>query len=350
MPKVLSIATAVPGHVVSQEFLRQLARQHFGQGIDEIGRLISVFDNVDVRQRHLCVPVEWFQASHSFEERNALYNRFAEELSGQAIQASLEQVDVDPARIRHIVFVSTSGLSTPSLEARLIHRLGFDSHVRRTPVFGLGCAGGAAGLSRCFDLSRADPGHLILLVAVEISSLTFQPIDFSKSNLVASALFADGAAAVLVGGDAVEMEGPAIRGTHSTIWPDTLDVMGWDFSSLGFSVVFSRSIPFLLQKYVKENVEEFLVEYGQTIQGLSHYAVHPGGAKILDAMATSLNLTQDKLALSRSVLQEYGNMSSPTMLFVLKKLLESGLPRPGELGLAAAFGPGFSSELLLLEW
>ena len=348
--RILNIGVSVPPHEISQLSLRDLARGHFQTGIGEIGRLISVFDNVQVKHRHFCVPVEWFGEPHTFEERNDLYNRWAEDLGSQAIQNCLEPLGVDPSRVDHLLFVSTSGMSTPSVDARLINRLGFDRHVCRTPIFGLGCAGGAAGLSRCHQLSKADPQALVLLVAVEISSLTFQADDFSKSNLVAAALFADGAAAVLVGGNGTDLPGPEIMDTQSTLWPDTLDVMGWDFSSRGLSVIFSKSIPFLLRKFVRENVDGFLTRSSQTVASMSHFAIHPGGARILESMSESLQISEDHLALSRRVLEEYGNMSSPTVLFILKRLLENGGPSAGDHGLAAAFGPGFSSELLLLKW
>ena len=350
MSRILNVGLSVPPHEIPQLSLRDLARDHFQKGIGDIGRLISVFDNVQVKHRHFCVPLEWFGETHTFEERNDLYNRWAEDLSSQAIQNCLQPLDIDPAQVDHLLFVSTSGLSTPSVDARLINRMGFDRHVCRTPVFGLGCAGGAAGLSRCHQLSRADPQALVLLVAVEISSLTFQSEDFSKSNLVASALFADGAAAVLVGGNGADLPGPEIVDTQSTLWPDTLDVMGWDFNSRGLSVIFSKSIPFLLRKFVRENVDEFLSRTSQTVASLSHFAIHPGGARILESMSESLQISEDDLALSRSVLEEYGNMSSPTVLFILRRLLENSEPSTGDLGLAAAFGPGFSSELLLLRW
>ncbi len=348
--RIVSVGVAVPPHSAPQFSLRGLARSHFQEGIQDIDRLISVFENVQVKHRHFCVPVEWIGKPHAFEERNQLYNRWAEDLSSEAIQGCLEPLGIAPSRIDHLLFVSTSGLSTPSVDARLINRLGFDRHVCRTPIFGLGCAGGAAGLARCHQLSMTDPQALILLVAVEISSLTFQPDDFSKSNLVASALFADGASAVLVAGNGLGLTGPEIIDTQSTLWPDTLDVMGWDFSSRGLGVIFSKSIPFLLRKFVRENVDGFLSRSSQTVSSLNHYAIHPGGAKILESMCESLQISQDRVELSRSVLEEYGNMSSPTVLFILKRLLENGGPCAGDHGLAAAFGPGFSSELLLLRW
>ena len=349
MPRIVSVGVAVPPHAVTQAALREVARGHFSPAIRDIGRLISVFDNVRVKQRHFCVPLEWFREPHTFEDRNGLYNRWAEDLAVDAIRRCLEPLGVHPSQVDHLLFVSTSGFSTPSIDARLINRLGFDSHVFRTPVFGLGCAGGAAGLARSYQLARCDPQALVLLVAVEISSLTFQPGDFSRSNLVASALFADGAGAVLVTGGDRTWEGPEILDAQSTLWPDTLEVMGWDFSSRGLEVVFSKSIPFLLRKVLRENVDGFLSRSKMTIPSLRHFAVHPGGAKILESMCESLEIGAENLEDSRAVLEQYGNMSSPTVLFILKRLLKKERASSGDLVLVAAFGPGFSSELLLLR-
>ena len=350
MPRIVSVGVAIPPNAVSQVELRELAKSHFRPAIWDISRLISVFDNVRVDQRHFCVPVEWFQEPHTFEDRNGLYNRWAEDLSADAIQQCLDPLEIHPSQIDHLLFVSTSGFSTPSIDARLINRLGFDSHVSRTPIFGLGCAGGAAGLARSYQLARIDPQALVLLVAVEISSLTFQMGDLSRSNLVASALFSDGAGAVLVAGRDRIWEGPEITDIQSTLWPDTLEVMGWDFSSRGLEVIFSKSIPFLLRKLLRENVEEFLDRSDMTISSLRHFAIHPGGAKILESICESLQISAEDLKDSQAVLEQYGNMSSPTVLFILKRLLEDDRPSKGDPGLAAAFGPGFSSELLLLRW
>jgi alkylresorcinol/alkylpyrone synthase len=350
MARIVSVGTAVPPYCYAQETLREGAFRHFAAELQETERLIAVFDSVQVQKRHLCVPLEWFSRTHTFTEKNDEYVRWAEELSMQAIQACLERASLKPADIGHLVFVSTSGMATPSIDARLMNRLGFRTHMRRTPLFGLGCAGGAAGLSLSSRLAKADPAGRILLVAVEISSLTFQPGDFSKSNLVATALFADGAAAVLVCGDQCHEPGVSILDCLSTLWPDTLGVMGWTFGETGLGVIFSKSIPVLLSRFVLPNVLEMLRPHGLSIGDIENFAVHPGGAKVLSAISSSLDIEPDRLGASRSVLESFGNMSSPTVLFILGKLLEEAPAAPGSYGLCAAFGPGFSSELLLLRW
>ena len=349
MPRIVALSTAVPPHIFLQRNLRELARLHFSMELKETERLISVFDNVGVRRRFFSVPMEWFAKDHTFSEKNSEYIQWAEKLSIQAIQDCLAQAEIGPEQIHHLLFVSTSGMATPSIDARLVNQLGFGAHVKRTPIFGLGCAGGAVGLSRCRDLARAYPHERILLVSVELSSLTFQHNDLSKSNLVASALFADGAAAILVCGDDCPEQGIEIVDTQSTLFPDTLPVMGWEFGELGLSIVFSRSIPEMINRHIRGGITSLLKDSIQ-IEDLCHYIVHPGGARILDAFQESVQIDPDLLQHSRSVLQEYGNMSAPTVLFILAHLLKEGPPKTGDYGLVAAFGPGFSSELLLLRW
>ncbi|MBI4445534.1 MAG: type III polyketide synthase [Acidobacteria bacterium] len=348
MPKIASIGTAVPPHCFPQERIRDLAKLHFSNGIHEIDRLIAVFDNVRVKRRFFSVPLEWFGQDHSFREKNAEYIRSATELSLAAIERCL--AGAHHRNVDQLVFVSSSGMATPSLDAHLINRLKLGANIRRTPIFGYGCAGGAAGLARCFDLAKAYPAHRILLVSVELSSLTFQRNDFSKSNLVASALFADGAAAVLVCGDDCSEEGIEIVDVRSTLWPETLDVMGWEFSERGLEVVFSRSIPQLISRHIRKNIEEFLAGQKQSLTAIKHFIIHPGGAKVLDSFKEALQVTTADLRYSRHVLESFGNMSAPTVIFILDLLQHEARTAPGELGLCAAFGPGFSSELLLLRW
>jgi alkylresorcinol/alkylpyrone synthase len=340
----------VPPHCYSQDVIRDEAHRHFNAGLQETNRLIAVFDNVQVQKRHLCVPLEWFSRQHTFTEKNDEYVRWAERLSLEAIQGCLQKAGLEPEDIDHLVFVSTSGMATPSIDARLMNRMKFHRHMRRTPLFGLGCAGGAAGLSLCCQLARGNPASRTLLVAVEISSLTFQPGDFSKSNLVATALFADGAAAALVCGDQCDQPGVGVVDSMSTLWPDTLGVMGWTFGEVGLGVIFSKSIPQILSKHVRPNVLELLRPHGLSIGDLARLAVHPGGAKVLSAISAALEIEADLLEESRLVLESFGNMSSPTVLFILRKVLEESREAPGNYGLCAAFGPGFSSELLLLRW
>ncbi len=340
----------MPPYALAQQEIRDAALRHFDKGLSETRRLISVFNNVCVHKRHLCVPLQWYASEHSFSETNREYIRWAIRLSQKAISDCLDNAGLKPQDIDHLLFVSTSGMSTPSIDAHLVNRMGFEAHTKRTPIFGLGCAGGAAGLSRLGDLSQGANGHRLLMVAVELSSLTFQFRDFSKSNLVASSLFSDGAAAVLIDNRATESEGPRIVSTLSTIWPDTLEIMGWDFGETGLGVVFSRQIPRLIRQKIRANVEQFLASQGLQMSDVDHFLVHPGGAKVLESFQKTLGLDPQRLEHSRYVLENYGNMSSPTLLFILERYCRLARPGAGEYGLCAAFGPGFSSELLLLRW
>jgi alkylresorcinol/alkylpyrone synthase len=257
--------------------------------------------------------------------------------------------------VDHVVFVSSTGESTPSLDARLANLLGFRQDVRRTPIWGLGCAGGAAGLSRARDFALADPAARVLLVALELCSLTFQRGDLDRRNLVATSLFSDGAAAAVVMGADAEPAGDApshsleLLASRSTLWPDTLDVMGWTVDQKGFHVVFSRDIPSIVRSWVRANLEEFLAANALELGDVAHVIAHPGGPKVLAAYATSLGLPMEAFRHAREVLRTCGNMSSPTCLFVLERTLEAGDFHPGELGVVSALGPGFSSEYLLIR-
>ncbi len=350
MPQILSLGTAVPPHVIPQNEIRDAALNHFSRGLRDSARLVTVFNNVNVKNRYMVVPLTWFERTRSFTETNNKYVEWAEKLSAEAIQQCLDPVGLKPSDIDQILFVSSSGLSTPSIDARLANSLGFKKHIKRTPIFGLGCAGGASGLSRAGDLAKSVPGQRVLLVAVELSSLTFQFQDFSKSNLVASSLFADGAAAVLVQTENGSTTGPQILATQSTIWPSTLHIMGWDFSETGLSVIFSRQIPKLIQQHIRENIDGFLKPQGLELSDIDHFIVHPGGAKIIVSFCETLQLPPERLEHSREVLENYGNMSSPTILFILERYCRVARPKKGEYGLCVAFGPGFCSELLLIRW
>jgi alkylresorcinol/alkylpyrone synthase len=233
-----------------------------------------------------------------------------------------------------------------------MNRLRFSAHMRRTPIWGLGCAGGAAGLARAAEWARLSPGSNVLLIAIELCSLTFQREDLSKSNLVATALFGDGAAAVVVQSDASEngRGGPRIVASRSTLFPETEDVMGWDVNDAGLKVLFSRDIPTIVRRFVRENADEFLTEQGLMLQSIRHLIAHPGGVKVMAAYEEAFGLDPNALRHAREVLRSAGNMSSPTVLFVLDRFLADSSVRPGDLGLLTALGPGFSSELVLLQW
>lgn len=339
-PCVLSVATAVPKHRVPQETARDFARLMFSGAYKDVERLLPIFDNARIESRYFCVPPEWFGEGHTFPEKNELYVKHALDLSEKAATRALDKAAVRPEDVGAIFFVSTTGISTPSLDSKLIFRLGLPEHVRRVPIWGLGCVGGAAGLARAADYARAYPEKPVLLVGVELCGLTFVRGDRSKSNLVGASLFADGAAAVLLGTGT----GPELQGSFSTTWPQTEDVMGWDIVEEGLRVRFAKSVPQIVREKMRGNLEAACASLGFGPGNLRHFVLHPGGPKVLEAYEETLGLGYDELELSWEVLRSYGNMSSVSVLFVLERFLENYPAGSGEYGTISALGPGFSAE------
>lgn len=354
-PRLLGVATAVPANAVLQAEIRQFAAALFSETIGPDSRLLEIFENAQIDKRHLCMPLEWYATDHAFEEKNALYVEHALALSVAAASDVLAQSALSPADVDHLVFVSSTGFATPSMDARIINTLGFRSDVRRTPVWGLGCAGGAVGVSRARDFAMADPGAIVLMIGLELCSLTFQRNDLSKRNLVASSLFADGAAAILVAGAEARPVpvhgriGVELLATQSTLWNDTLDVMGWTVDGDGLHVVFSSDIPTIVRDKARPALEAFLSAHQLKLADVDHVVLHPGGAKVLRAYGEALGLEAGELDLATSTLREFGNMSAPSCLFVLDRHLAEHRIAPGDLVVLAALGPGFSSELVLMR-
>jgi alkylresorcinol/alkylpyrone synthase len=349
MSRISAVGTAVPPYRVDQGSVRDFSRSLFHEAFPDIDRLIPIFDNALIRERYFSAPPDWYSHDHNFAEKNEVYVEMAIELGKTAILDCLSKLGLEPQVIDHILFVSTTGLATPSVDARLVNNLALRKDIRRTPVWGLGCAGGVSGLARAFEFTRAFPDKRALVLALELCSLTFLRNDLSKSNLVATSLFGDGAAAVLVSGEGTGDGGPAIIGSRSTIWYDSLDVMGWELNQHGLKVLFSRDIPTIVSEWVLPSLLEFLEENGITLKDLTHLIAHPGGTKVLEAYRQTLGLTNGQLDRARDVLTRFGNMSSPTVLFVLKEFIEARAVGEGEYGLVTALGPGFSSEMLLIR-
>lgn len=352
MPFILSVGKATPTYRYTQAEIQSLVRKLFAS-YPNLERYLPVFSNAEIEERFFSVPPAWFETDHSFPERNRLFLKEAIALGKEAIGQALAEGGVRADQIDRFLFVSSTGIATPTVDAYLIQELGMNPHVKRTPVWGLGCAGGVAGLSLALTLADAVPTERILLYAVELVGLTFIPKDLSKSNLIATSLFGEGGAAVLVQGDQVsfpqtERARPAFQASSSTLFPHTYEIMGWDLVEEGLKVRFSRDIPAFILKQMKNEVDRFLAEHGLERSGIHHFLLHPGGKKVIDAYEEALSLSPDKTSHSRKVLREYGNLSSVTVLFLLKEMLDQA--REGELGLMAALGPGFSLEQLLLRW
>ncbi|WP_163100941.1 type III polyketide synthase [Peribacillus alkalitolerans] len=361
MPSILSISSIKLPYKVSQSNAMEFAKEMFANSFKDITRLMKIFENGQVDSRYFGMPLEWFRDHHGFEEKNEMYIKIASEFGTKAIQECLsnplfltnpyhqEQIDA-------FIFVSSTGISTPTIDARIMNRLSFSSHIKRIPLWGLGCAGGASGLARAFDYCKAYPKQNVLVLCIELCSLTFQKDDISKSNLVGTSLFADGIACALVCGDESEARNyaktkhvPQILASSSTLMPDSLEVMGWEVKDNGLYVIFSKDIPSIIEGWLKPNVEGFLKENGLSLSDISHFIAHPGGKKVLDAYQHSLGFKEEMLRISSDVLKEFGNMSSATILYVLERFMHMNKSE-GEYGLAAALGPGFSSEQVLVRW
>lgn len=364
MPVIRSVATALPPHKLPQERIRDLARQHFAPAFPEIDRYMSVFRHAQIDTRHFVAPLEWFAQPRSFKDCNDLFIEAATALGEAAARRCLDAAGLEAMNVDHLIWVSTTGLSAPSPDALLINRLGMQQHIRRTPIWGLGCAGGVAGLARAYEYTRAFPDQRVLLISAELCSLTFQWNDLSKRNLIAASLFADGAAAVLVEGDEarglrLEANKPtqvsslkppvSILSTQSTLWPNSTEIMGWDIVDSGMQVVFSSRIPQIVRTMMLENTTEFLAQHQLGIDDIDHWILHPGGAKVIRAYEAALAIDSERLSHTWTVLRDYGNMSSATIFFVLDAFLKASAPGPGEYGVLAVLGPGFSCELALIR-
>lgn len=341
---LLSLATAVPPHVVEQADAKLCARGAFGGKKALFDRLSGVFDNAGIARRHIVAPLDWYVHGHGWHDRNAVYLEAAENLFVEAATAAIEKAGLKPREIDGIVAVSTTGIATPSLEARAAQRVGFRDNVRRVPVFGLGCAGGVNGLSLASRLAAADPGSIWLFVTVETCSISIQLDSDDPAAVVATALFGDGAAAAVV--TSGEHSLARIAGSAEKLWPDTLRIMGWDVEDHGLAVVFDRAIPPFVEAELADAVAGICGELGIVRDEIDRFCCHPGGVKVIDAIENALQLNQGELNLEREVLRDYGNMSAPTVLFVLERLLERGLP---DRTMMTAFGPGFTCAGLLLE-
>lgn len=358
MPKIVSVSTYEPPYNMKQSNLEQLTRELFKGKFKQLDRLLNVFENGDIQSRQFCVPVEWYKEDHTFEERNNLYIELATKYSVEVINKCLSNTyflerSILPEEIDAIIFVSSSGFSTPTIDARVMNHLKFSDRIKRIPIWGLGCAGGAASISRAFDYCTAHPKEKVLVVCLELCSLSFQKNDYSKSNLVGASLFADGVACALVCGDEVHINSkktiPYIVNTASKWMPNSEDVMGWDIKNDGLHVIFSKSIPSIISTWLGPFIQEFLKENNLKQTNINHFVAHPGGKKVLSAYLEALDLSEQHINFSSEILKKHGNMSSPTVLYVLEKYMLSEC-RAGDYGLMVALGPGFSGEAVILQW
>jgi alkylresorcinol/alkylpyrone synthase len=345
-PRLVALATAHPRHDLPQAEVARNGADLFATTHGGFERLAPIYKNAEIDNRHSCVPIDWYLAAHSFGERNDLFLDNAVALLREAALKALDEAGLVASDIDAIVSVCSTGVATPALDARLMEVLPFRRDVQRTPIFGLGCAGGVLGLARAATLAKADPSARILFLVVELCALTFRHADRSKSNLIATALFGDGAAAAIVSGRGEYADKPRLGPWGEYTWPDSLDVMGWDVADDGLKVVFSRDIPTLVQQDLRAVVDGFLEARGLSLDDIDGFVCHPGGAKVLDALEAAFELPARSLVHARDVLREHGNMSAATVMYVLKAALEAGA-RGRQL--LTTLGPGFTAGLLVLE-
>ncbi len=348
--RIASVATALPPNRYEQEILLQAAHVAWDKRLEQPGILDRLFRRVGVDERHLCLPVEAYPALASFREKNDAWIASSLELGCRAVREALEKADVKSEQLGALFFVSITGVANPSIDARLLNLLHLPRHLKRMPIFGLGCVAGAAGIARAADYVRAYPDQAALLLSVELCSLTVQADNLSMPNLIATALFGDGAAAVVVTGEDVPGTGPRIVATESNFYPQTEDAMGWDITENGFEIVLSPKVPDIVREHLGADVDAFLARNGLGRSDIASWIMHTGGPAILDATADALELPKAALDASWQCLRRIGNLSSASVLFVLKEFLHDRRPEPSSYSVLAAMGPGFCSELVLLQW
>jgi alkylresorcinol/alkylpyrone synthase len=357
--RIASAASAFPKHYYSQKFLLAQLQQYWGEQLKNPQLLERLHRNVTVDGRYLAIPTEQYYEIKTWGQANDVWIKVAQELGEQALCRAFNNAGIGTGDLGALFFTTVTGIASPSIDALLINRMGLPANIRRTPIFGLGCVAGAAGIARAADYVRAYPKQAAALVSVELCSLTLQREDLSVANLISSGLFADGAAAVIVTGTEFargvptsdsEIRGPEILATRSVFYPDTEEMMGWNISEKGFKIVLSTEVPNLIREKLGADVDAFLADYGYKRSDLKSWVLHTGGPKILEASAAALGLNNGELKASWDCLRKVGNLSSASVLVVLEDVMKNRRPEPASLGLLAAMGPGFCSELVLLRW
>jgi len=348
--RIVSAASAFPQHYYPQEQLLEALQAYWGEQIANPNVLRRLHRHVGVDGRYLSLPMAEYPKIKTWGEFNDHWIRTARELGEKAISCALQDAGLHPRNLGAFFFTSVTGISSPSIDALLINRLGMCRNIRRVPIFGLGCVAGASGISRAADYVRAYPDQVAVVLSVELCSLTLQREDLSMANLISSGLFGDGSAAVLVAGADCGLSGPAILATRSVFYPQTEEMMGWNVSEKGFRIVLSKEVPNLVRKNLAHDADDFLAERGLTRADIGSWVLHTGGPKILEATADALGLKNGELDVSWECLRRTGNLSSASVLVVLEEVMKNRRPAAGTLGLLAAMGPGFCSEFVLLEW
>ncbi len=342
---LLSIATAVPENIIEQSKVESLAADVFPDLFKRYPVMIDIFRNSGIERRHTVRPLEWYLQPRDWSDRSKVFHEDGLALFERVAKEAIARANIEPAEIDCVVTICSSGVATPTLEARAAKNLGLRDDVRRVPVFGLGCAGGVSGLSLAARLASVAADTTALVVVLELCSLAFRVDRGTKEDAVASALFADGAAAIVLRANA-DTGLAEMRGSAEHMWPDTTNVMGWIFDPVGFGIVLSRSVPIFVERRFPPVAKKLLAAVGLKNEDIGRYICHPGGGKVVDAVEMALKLKRGSLDHERDVLREFGNMSAPTVLFALERVLRA--PRKGMLALSA-LGPGFTASLLAIN-
>lgn len=345
---IAASATALPPHLITRDNVKHYLGRVFDIPERRLEAMMAIVDNAQVHQRHAIFPIEYTIEPRPLSQTNNEYIEHAVKLGQEAAEKCLQRANLRADEIDLIITVSCTGFMIPSLDAHLIKLMGFRSNVCRMPFTELGCAAGAMSLSRAADYITAHPGANVLIISVELPSLTFQRKDITQANLISSILFGDGAAAVVVTGQ--NKPGPQIMVTETYTFPDSLGAMGFDLRDSGFHILLAKDVPEMIGAKIKELVDSFLTRNGKTKQDIKGWILHPGGARLLGNVETALGLCKCDTQPSWDVLANVGNLSSATILFILQEWLEKRPLKTGEHAMAAAFGPGFSAEFLLLQW
>jgi alkylresorcinol/alkylpyrone synthase len=353
--QILSVGTAFPPYQYTQAQVGETLLERWRDKLPEPRLLTRLFANCGVDTRFFVLPIERYSQLHGFKANNDEWIKAAVELGESAIQSALTPLGLTAADVSAIFFATVTGIASPTIDARLINKLPFPTSVKRTPIFGLGCVAGAAGIARAADYLAGHPKEIVVLLSVELCSVTWQDDDQSVANLISCGLFGDGCAAVVLGGEAATIptppaHAPKILATRSTFYRNTQHVMGWDICDTGFRIVLSPDVPKVVLENLRGDADAFLASQNLTLADISSWIFHSGGPKVLEAAEKALELPHDALALSWKSLREVGNLSAASVLCVLEETLRTKPGKPGSYSILAAMGPAFCLELVLLQW
>src|SRR6185312_196138 len=350
MMRIASVASAFPRDYYPQEVLVEALKNDWRHRLPNPDILDRLEDSMKVDGRYLVRPIDFYESLETWGQANDAWIDAALELGEEALCRALQEAGLSPKKLSAIFVTSVTGIASPSIDARLVNKMGLSPNIKRIPIFGLGCVAGAAGIARAADYVRAYPDQVAILLSVEICSLTWQREDLSVANLISTGLFGDGAAAVVIAGANRDFPGPEIVDTRSVFYPGTEAVMGWDVSERGFQIVLSPEVPTMVELHLREDIDTLLAEHALTRKDISSWIIHTGGPKVLEAVQTALDLPSKALEASWECLRRVGNLSSASVLCVLEDFLTNRRGEPGTYSILAAMGPGFCSEVVLLKW